>query len=294
MSGGSKQALEGSRLNAFLMDPDALMIVGLDTDDGVEHTLYDERTLDPIDESLVKNMMVYGNIEPVIVRKDGVRVEVVDGRQRVRAAREANKRLLREGATPINVKVMLEKGGDERMIAVMISANEQRRDDGPMVKAKKLERFLGLGHTKDEASVVFGVTTKAIEHWEKLMDLDKTVQEAVNSGKLSAFAAAELADLPKKEQKDKLAEILASGGKVTAVRIRKARAEGADKPKVKIPGRTVLRKVVASPKADGLSAPVLLALRWALGEIPASEVPGLEEALKAKKAKVVEPKAKKD
>ena len=66
----SKQALEGQRLNAFGMDPDKLTIIGLDTDDGPEHPLYDERVRLPLDESFVKNVKVYGVIEDVIVCKD--------------------------------------------------------------------------------------------------------------------------------------------------------------------------------------------------------------------------------
>jgi hypothetical protein len=38
-----KQALDGTRINAFGMEPKDLVIVGFDTDDGPEHPLWDER-----------------------------------------------------------------------------------------------------------------------------------------------------------------------------------------------------------------------------------------------------------
>jgi ParB family chromosome partitioning protein len=87
------QAIAGRRLNAFAVDPDNLIIIGLDTDDGPEHPLYDERVKLPLDESTVLNIMAIGVKEPVLVRKTDGNPEVVDGRRRTMHAREANRRL---------------------------------------------------------------------------------------------------------------------------------------------------------------------------------------------------------
>lgn len=99
----AKQALEGKRLNAFAMDASDLTIIGLDTKDGPEHPLYDERIFLPIDEAMVRNIRAFGVIEAINVRKNGPNVEVVDGRQRVRHARIASQRNVEEGLPPILV-----------------------------------------------------------------------------------------------------------------------------------------------------------------------------------------------
>ena len=82
------------KTDLLLFDPDTLVIV---EDEG--SALRDDRAKLPYDERLVLSMMVRGVLQPVIVRKNPEtdRTEVVDGRQRVKACREANKRLKKEG-----------------------------------------------------------------------------------------------------------------------------------------------------------------------------------------------------
>lgn len=295
--GKKGQALEAKRLNAFAMDPDDLTIVGLDTKDGEEHPLYDERIKLPVEEKLVLNIRVYGVLEPVLVRKNGDVVEVVDGRQRVRAARQANEELRKAGEELVQVPVMLKRGEDPTMIGVMISTNEHRREDELPVKIRKLERFMARGKTEDEAAVAFGVTKVTIKTWLRLLEAGPEINKALREGAINPSSAAKLAKLPREEQGAALREVLetAQGGKVTTAQAERAsrnkrleKESGERQETIVPPGKRLLKKVASAPD---LSEDFKTALRWVLGEIPASAVVGLEnicEALSAGEAKATQ------
>lgn len=290
-----KQAIEGARMNAFVLDPSDIVVVGIDTEDGPQHPLYDERVFAPLEENMVKNLMVHGVIEPVIVRKNGDCVEVVAGRRRVLHAREANVRLAREGSETIRVPVVLKRGDDATMMGVAISENEVRRDDVPTIKAAKLQRYLATGKTEQEAAVAFGVTVQTIRNWSRMADLDATVLEAVDAGLISSSAASELADLGRSDQRTQLQALLeaaGAGGKVTAKKTKRAvrKAKNDDQGGSEAPGKRAASRLFRSQSllssADRtLSNDFLSGVAWMLGLIDPGSVRGLEEALEASSKK---------
>ena len=95
----AKQAIaDAKRLNAFGVDPDHLCVVGIDTKhkEG-EHPLWDERIHRKLHEPFIANLMAVGVLEPILVRKNGETLEVIDGRQRVLSARVPVAPLTRRG-----------------------------------------------------------------------------------------------------------------------------------------------------------------------------------------------------
>lgn len=265
----AKQAIAGaSRLNAFSMNPEDLTVV---TD--MKNALYDERSDKPLDENMVLNIMAYGVKQPVIVRKNGEELEVVDGRQRTRCAIEANKRLKAEGKERLKVPVMLARGEDKDMFGIAIFCNEIRSDDTPMVRAKKAQRLIDLGKSIDEAAIVFGVTKAAINQWLALLELAPAVQKAVEAGEVSASAVAPLRSLSREDQIAKLAELRASGEKVTAKKtstaVKNAKGETAhDRPSLGLLQRLYKSKVMVD-EAQGF-------LGWVLGEQSAKQAEMVE------------------
>ena len=142
----SKTALEGQRLNAFGMRPeaDSLTIVGIDTPDGPEHSLWQPRlaTLKAtITEEWTASLEAYGVLEPVLVRKNGDRVEVVMGRRRVLGARVVNARRAEAGQPPMLVTCMIYRGDDKKSSGAVIAENEGRVDDSPVIRAKNVQRL---------------------------------------------------------------------------------------------------------------------------------------------------------
>ena len=208
------------RQDLFLFDPDDIVLVTEKT-----HPLYDERVNLPVKEWLVKNIMKLGVREPIEVRQNGTDaatgrliVECVYGRQRVKAAREANRRLreLGNSAELIKVPAKIVRGNDSTMTGVMISENEQRQDDDIVIKAQKLERYLALGNTMEDAEVIFGVTRDTLENWQRVLQLDPAILKKINrtgkrGGGIPMVVAIELADLPREKQVTALEEMEQKG-----------------------------------------------------------------------------------
>jgi ParB family chromosome partitioning protein len=150
---------------------------------------------------------------------------VVDGRQRVKAARIATEQEEKAGGMPILVPCMMRRGNPERLFGVAVSANEMRQDDTPLGRANKVLRLLEMGHTEDECATHFGVTTQTIAGWLKLAELDNEVQHAVDVGDISATAAVQLHGLESKEQRTTLKKLVSSGGAKRPT-VNKARSAG--------------------------------------------------------------------
>lgn len=216
----TKTAVEAPRTNAWQIEPEKLILI-----DDEKSPLFDPRVNWPVDEGMVRDIMVNGVIEPVIIAKDGEALVVVDGRQRTKAAREANKRLAEAGKETIRVCCIIRRGCEADLFGVSISANEHRKDDSPLSKADKAQRLIAMGKTEAEVGISFGVTSATVKNWLVLSSLSAAVRKAVERGEITATAAAALAGLSVKEQGEKLEEMVAEGGKVTVARA-KAKAKG--------------------------------------------------------------------
>lgn len=301
----SKQALAGTRINAFMMDPNHLTIVGLDTKDGPEHPLYDKRAFEPIDEAMVINVMAVGILEPILVRKNGDLVEVVAGRHRVLWAREANKRLAVLGMALHMVPTMSpRKDTDAGFMGIMVSENEGRKEDSFVGRAEKALKLSKLGMTVKDIAIRFVVTEAAVNSWLAYWDLAPEVQAQVASGALAASSAVHLAPLPRAEQVVALQEAVtqsggqpSSTGKVVSGKAIKAAVKTATKKKAasKSParaaadpdtsgGQAVGKKLLAAivvTGADTLDPAFIKGLQFAMGDLEPGRVAGLLKVIRA-------------
>ena len=284
-----KQAVDAPRITGFAMDPDDLIIIGYDTDDGPQHPLYDERVKLPLDEGFVQDIMLNGVIQTVTARKNGDKIEVTAGRRRVRHAREANKRLKAENQELIKVPILIRRGSDAEHAGVGSSENQHRVDDPPIIVARKAQRLLNLGKTEQEVAVHIGVTkTHLKNNILKLLECDPSVQKAVDDGKLAPSKAVPLAALDRAAQREELEKLLASGGSATTdevkrnVRARKnnGSAENDHPP----PSKRTLKKILKANAAleDGLPPEFIRGIKFVLGELSPKSVKGLSELMGAK------------
>lgn len=274
-----KQAFEGPRSQVFHLDPADIVIIGLDTDDGPEHPLWDSRIDLPVVEETVHNMMAHGVLEPITVRKNGDVAEVIYGRQRVKHAREANRRLKKLGRKAIRVECKVRRGdADGKLVALGFSENHHRRDDTPLNQAKQAKRLLDMGYVEEEILAELSVSRPTFRRWMKLLELTAPVQRMVDSGKLSSVAAAKLADLPREEQEEKAKELVEAGAGTAAGAAAHARAKKTGGPVVQAPPRRVLRKVVAANaeyEEPPLDPEFIKGVRWAMGDLDARSIAGL-------------------
>ncbi|HHA2024795.1 TPA: ParB/RepB/Spo0J family partition protein [Enterobacter ludwigii] len=249
--------------NVLFFEPENLHLV---TDKA--HPLYDERIHLPISEAMVLNIMDQGVLEPIIVWKDpetGLSC-VVDGRQRVRHALEANARLQEQGRELLKVPAVTKRGSAVRMMQAMISANEIRQADTPLGRAKKMADALERGHDEDDVALLFGVGVPTVRATLALLDATQAVQAAVESGTVTVTQARQLGALPPDEQREKVMALEAAiaGVKGHEKSRRQRQVLGAAKPRMK-----TRRDIIEALKTA--SDEYAAALRWVLCEEESSQ-----------------------
>jgi ParB family transcriptional regulator, chromosome partitioning protein len=256
-----------------------LAIIGLDTDDGPEHPLYDDHIHLPISDEFVRNIMTNGILEPIIVtRGPGNLAYVVDGRRRTMGTRIANRMLFEQGAKDKNtilIQAVYKRGDDASMADIVISANEFRAVDDPIAQAKKIQRLLNFGRTHQEIAVTFGLTVTTIKNRIALLESSPEVKAAIDAGRIKPSAALQIAKLPKEKQPAALDKTIAAGGdKKPSVRQAKAAASGSTEPakSKRMRGRAEIELVMAHHPAELNTMTGTTALRWVLGHIEIEEL----------------------
>lgn len=268
----------------FMADPDELYLIGRDTKDTQEHPLYDERVHEQFDAAFVQSILRKGVLKPILVRKVGEEVQVVDGRRRVINAREANIQRHVEKLELLKVPCMLEKGKDSDLFETMVAANCFQKAPSPIENARMLKRFLAFeGKTEKDAAEVFGVDIKTIGNWQKMDQLDTSVVKAVERDEISATAATKLATLPKKQQKKKLNEAKrqSNGKRVRVAMV--AKQAGTKNLAFKAPSKKIVKKLAAHNEeyeVREISQDFIRGARWAIGDVPTEKVKGLKTLLK--------------
>jgi ParB family chromosome partitioning protein len=208
----------------LLIDPDRLKLV-----EDEKHPLYDRRVHLPVDEGLVVSIMEHGVLENVGIVKDPETGEVLVsyGRQRVKATREANKRLRKSGAEPINVPCLVKRHDMATLFGMSIAENEQRQADSPLGRAEKARRMLDLGKSETQIATAFGWSVQTVKNMLLLLDATAAVKKAVESGAISVSEGYGLAKLEPDEQRARLEKIKAEAPR--QVGQGKQRARGAKK-----------------------------------------------------------------
>jgi hypothetical protein len=186
------------------VDPDDLTLV---TDP--HDPCFDPRVALPLREQDLSNVAKHGIIEPVVARRRGDQIIILDGRQRVRWGREINRRLREQGSELMRVPVVFRAPEDDReAIEVAVSANSVRSDDGPFDKARQAAKLLKLGRTIDEIAVSFGATRQGVDLWLRALELTEPVRRAVVEERITITDAIKtVGRLPPEKQGGALAEL---------------------------------------------------------------------------------------
>jgi len=213
MPKASRDALHAKgKTDVYYFDPADVVLV-----EDKASALYDERVNSDFKESLVLNMMYapddgvpQGVLEPTLGRRNPEtgKVEIIDGRQRTKAAREANRRLKKQGRELVRLPVWLKRSNDARAMAMLISTNEHRTEDAPLAKAKKAQRYIELGKDEKEVAVLLGVSESTVKNLLRLLDAPAAVKRAVDAGTITASDAYRLSREEPEAAKKKLGELL--------------------------------------------------------------------------------------
>lgn len=279
---GSKKAIDAKRgVNTFAVDPDDLIIIGRDTQHRFgDHALFQDRALEEFDEGLVQDMMARGFMSVIDVRKDGPTLEVVAGRRRVIAAREAKKRLGTSKTLLVQCKVF--RGTNSDASLWLLGENANRKERGLLGLAQDCQNSLNFGATDEETARACGKTVAYMRTMLTLLDLAPPIQAAVRSGKVSSNAGFQLAKLTRDEQLVELGKIEAGVYVPTAKAISGAvKTIRTGETAIAAPNKAVLKKIVAHEDAERvLGEDGLLALKWMLGLTKPRTIAGLSDLIR--------------
>ena len=214
---------DGVRGTLWYFDPTELTIVGFDTDEQ-EHELChhaSNKNAAEQDEANIASVRYHGVIEPIVFRRDGGRILVVDGRTRVRWARiagplwEQDRRAAGDKHAKFRIPAVVRQGTADELFCASRAANRRRTEDEPIEQAKDVARLVNGGASEEQAAVRLGLPLARARQLLALLQLHPKVQRKVGAG-VSLDAAVKLAKLPEAQQVAKLAEIEKAGEKPTA------------------------------------------------------------------------------
>lgn len=179
-----KVALPGASRGAsmFKMDARSLWIAGYDDEDEA-HWSFNLSAHDPIDENLKSKLKrTEGNLIPVLVVREGERVYVKDGRDRVKAMRclAVEAEAAGEPVLLVECKVVRRSREGEHF-SDMVDANAARKVDNPITRANLAMRAAKY-MTEEEAAELIGVGVPMMRQLQKLIDLIPECQAAVANG----------------------------------------------------------------------------------------------------------------
>lgn len=196
------------RVTAYEVCPTTVKIVGLDTEDGPEHPLWQDRATLGLDEAKVMTAFTHGIDEVVTVTKDNL---VVGGRQRTKALRAANELRVKAGLEPHMLKIMIKKSDDPKaLVGAMVRENALRVDLTPHQKAEQAQKMVETqGFSLEEVASEFGVGVQCVKNWLSVIKMAPEVKAAVKAGKISSDKALkEFRKVRPEKQAEKLTKVL--------------------------------------------------------------------------------------
>ena len=198
-----------------LVDPEGLVVVR-----DKEHFLYDPRVEEPLDEAFVLELMQVGVHTPIRTFSNGVKngrpnVLVVAGRRRTLHLREANKRRAARGEPPFRIPTIVVDGDDKSLVLLAISENAHRKQESPASRAAKVQRALQLGCTETEVSRALGVSFTTLKQLREYVNLDPSVQTAIDKKEIPLSATKSFAAVPREDQAKALDVVKKSGARKT-------------------------------------------------------------------------------
>lgn len=189
MSDGPKKRL-GRGLEALLSTQvqDGEGIVEIPVGELEPNPYQPRRDFDPEKlEELAASVREHGVIQPIIVRRVGLRHQIVAGERRWRAAQLAGRK---------SVPCLVRDFSDADTMQVALIENIQRQDLNPIEEARAFQILMSeLGLTQEEVALRVGRSRPAISNALRLLSLDSQVQEWVAEGRLSAGHARAIAGL---------------------------------------------------------------------------------------------------
>ena len=166
---------------------------------------FDEAAL----ERLATSIREHGVVQPVIVRRRGLRYELIAGERRWRAAQKAGLR---------KIPVVVREVQDHELLEIALTENVQREDLNPIEEAMAYQKLIErVGLTQEAVATKFGRDRSYITNYLRLLRLPNDVQRLVEEGRLSTGHARTVLGLPHEDQQRRAArQVIEKGLSVRA------------------------------------------------------------------------------
>jgi ParB family chromosome partitioning protein len=213
---------------------------------------------------LAQSIRASGIIQPLVLRRNGDRYQLIAGERRWRAALQAGLK---------QVPAVVRDVPETQALELTLVENLQREDLSPIEQAKAFDRLSGeFGMTQDEVAQRTGKDRATVSNTIRLLKLEKPIQELIDRGSLSAGHGRALLAIEDPKLRQALAA-RAARGRMNVRQIERfaarRRAQPADPPAPADPNvkaaieelqRTLGTRVVLRPRRG--KRPGLLAIEY--------------------------------
>lgn len=157
-------------------------------------TYFDETALSELAES-IKSL---GIIQPITLRKDGEKFEIISGERRYKASKIAGLQSI-----PAYIRLV----NDQELLEMALVENIQREDLDPIEIALTYQRLLDeVGMTQENLSGRVGKERSTITNSIRLLKLSPDIQNAIRSNEISAGHGRAIMGLDSEEKRQNLFE----------------------------------------------------------------------------------------
>jgi ParB family chromosome partitioning protein len=161
---------------------------------------FDEEPL----QELTASIEAVGVLQPIVVRPNGGRYQIVMGERRVRAARAAGLE---------RIPAIVRTTEDDQLLRDALLENIHREDLNPLEEAAAYEQLLvDFGITQEELAARLGRSRPVIANAMRLLRLPGSVQRRIAARTLSAGHARAVASLEDPVQQERLADRIVAEG----------------------------------------------------------------------------------
>lgn len=163
-------------------------------------TYFDEVAL----QELANSIEALGVIQPITLRKDGTKFEIISGERRFRASKLAGLKSI-----PAYIRLV----NDQELLEMALVENIQREDLDAIEVALTYQRLLEeIGLTQETLSHRLGKERSTITNSIRLLKLSPEVQQAIRNGKISAGHGRAILSLENPDQQEQLYEKIVREG----------------------------------------------------------------------------------
>jgi ParB family chromosome partitioning protein len=167
-------------------------------------------------ERLADSIRIHGVLQPVVVRRNGERYELLVGERRWRASRAAKQR---------TIPAVVSDAASRDRLALALIENVQRHDLNPIELAQAFHQLAETGLTQEEIGRQVGLDRSSIANALRLLDLPRELQTDVEFGRLSAGHAKALLQIGNPERRRHLRDRIVAEGLSVRAAEEEARAQ---------------------------------------------------------------------